>query len=77
MIINIIIFFFKYNIFSILENKLLKMESVAISILIRATEKDKKEEYTMALALYQEGLKVLVDTIKGNFILFIFIYQNY
>ena len=26
----------------------------------------------MALALYQEGLKVLVDTIKGNFILFIF-----
>ena len=59
--------------FSILENKLFKMESVAISILIRAIEKDKKEEYTMALELYEEGLKVLVDTIKGNFILFIFI----
>ena len=26
----------------------------------------------LALALYQEGLKVLVDTIKGNFTLYIF-----
>ncbi|XP_008206213.1 MIT domain-containing protein 1-like [Nasonia vitripennis] len=40
------------------------MESVAASILQRAVEKDKKEQYTMALALYQEGLKVLVDSIK-------------
>lgn len=42
------------------------MESVAASILQRAVEKDKKEQYTMALVLYQEGLQVLVDSIKGK-----------
>ena len=43
------------------------MESVAASILQRAVEKDKNEQYTMALVLYQEGLQVLVDSIKGIF----------
>ncbi|XP_015607699.1 MIT domain-containing protein 1-like [Cephus cinctus] len=40
------------------------MESSAASVLQRAVEMDKKEEYTMALVLYQEGLQALVNSIK-------------
>lgn len=40
------------------------MESAAGKILQRAVEMDKKEQYTMALVLYQEGLEILVNSIK-------------
>ncbi|KAI4495550.1 hypothetical protein M0802_008562 [Mischocyttarus mexicanus] len=40
------------------------METVAASILKRAVEKDKEEQYTMSLVLYQEGVQILLDTIK-------------
>ncbi|XP_015119703.1 MIT domain-containing protein 1 [Diachasma alloeum] len=40
------------------------MESTAASILTRAVEMDKKEQYTLALVLYQEGLQILVDSMK-------------
>lgn len=43
------------------------MESAAISILLRAVEMDTKERYTMALVLYQEGLQILMDLIKGQY----------
>lgn len=41
------------------------MESAAASILKRAVEKDKEEQYTMSLLLYQEGVQILLNTIKG------------
>lgn len=41
------------------------MESAAVSILLRAVEMDTKERYTMALVLYQEGLQILMDLLKG------------
>lgn len=41
------------------------METVAVSILKRAVEMDQKEQYTMALALYQEGVRILLDIVKG------------
>lgn len=41
------------------------MESIGASIIQRAIEKDKQEQYTMALVLYQEGLQVLIESIKG------------
>ena len=45
------------------------MENAAAMILQRAVEMDQKEQYTMALVLYQEGLQILVDSIKGiNFL---------
>ncbi|XP_036139370.1 MIT domain-containing protein 1 [Monomorium pharaonis] len=40
------------------------MEAAAASVLTRAVEMDKKERYTMALVLYQEGVQILLDTIK-------------
>ncbi|XP_012279792.1 MIT domain-containing protein 1-like [Orussus abietinus] len=40
------------------------MESAAASILQRAVDMDKKERYTMALVLYQEGLQILLDSVK-------------
>ncbi|XP_043267706.1 MIT domain-containing protein 1-like [Venturia canescens] len=40
------------------------MESAAASILTRAVNMDKNEQYTMALVLYQEGLQILVDSMK-------------
>ncbi|XP_076646668.1 MIT domain-containing protein 1-like [Halictus rubicundus] len=40
------------------------MESAAASILKRAVEMDKNEQYTMALVLYQEGVQILLDTMK-------------
>lgn len=44
----------------------LKMESVAASILKRAVDMDQKERYTMAKILYEEGLGVLLESIKGT-----------
>lgn len=44
------------------------MENAAASILTRAVDMDKSEQYTMALILYQEGLQILVDSIKGLYI---------
>lgn len=40
------------------------MESAAVSVLIRAVEMDKKEQFTMALVLYQEGVQILLDAVK-------------
>ncbi|XP_034944624.1 MIT domain-containing protein 1-like [Chelonus insularis] len=40
------------------------MESTAIPILKRAVEMDTKEQYTLALILYQEGLQILLNSIK-------------
>ncbi|XP_053995230.1 MIT domain-containing protein 1-like [Hylaeus anthracinus] len=40
------------------------MESAAATVLQRAVEMDKKEQYTMALVLYQEGVQILIDTMK-------------
>lgn len=40
------------------------MESAA-AILKRAVEMDTKEQYTLALVLYQEGVRILLDTMKG------------
>lgn len=41
------------------------MESPAASVLKRAVEMDKQEQYTMALVLYQEGVQILLDAMKG------------
>lgn len=41
------------------------MESTAASILTRAVAKDRKEQYTEALILYQEGLQILFNSITG------------
>ncbi|XP_076626792.1 MIT domain-containing protein 1-like [Colletes latitarsis] len=40
------------------------MESAAASILKRAVEMDKNEQYTLAFVLYQEGVKMLLDSMK-------------
>ncbi|TGZ54038.1 MIT domain-containing protein 1-like [Temnothorax curvispinosus] len=40
------------------------MESAAGSVLKRAVEMDMKEQYTMALVLYQEGVQILIDMVK-------------
>lgn len=48
------------------------MESAAASILKRAVERDNNEQYTMAFVLYQEGVQILLDSMKGN-IIYIFL----
>ncbi|KAJ8676330.1 hypothetical protein QAD02_012117 [Eretmocerus hayati] len=40
------------------------MKSLAASIIKRAVEKDQKEQYTMALVLYENGLQVLLESMK-------------
>ncbi|XP_003703406.1 MIT domain-containing protein 1-like [Megachile rotundata] len=40
------------------------MENAAASILKRAVEKDNSKQYTMALVLYQEGVQILLDSMK-------------
>jgi len=45
------------------------MESAAATVLTRAVEMDTKEQYTMALLLYQEGVQILLNTVKGTMIL--------
>lgn len=40
------------------------MEAAAVSVLKRAVEMDKEERFTMALILYQEGIRILLDFIK-------------
>ncbi|XP_011701468.1 PREDICTED: MIT domain-containing protein 1-like [Wasmannia auropunctata] len=40
------------------------MESAAVSVLKRAVEMDRTEQYTMALVLYQEGVQILLDAVK-------------
>ncbi|EFN68295.1 MIT domain-containing protein 1 [Camponotus floridanus] len=42
------------------------MESAAVSVLKRAVEMDTKEQYTMALVLYQEGVQILLDAVKES-----------
>lgn len=42
------------------------MESAAVSVLKRAVEMDMKEQFTMALVLYQEGVQILLDTVKAQ-----------
>lgn len=46
------------------------MESAAVSVLKRAVEMDMKEQFTMALVLYQEGVQILLDAVKGMVIFF-------
>lgn len=46
-------------------------EGTAASILKRGIELDTKQRYTEALVCYQEGLQILVDTMKSKvFIVF-------
>jgi len=45
------------------------MESAAAAVLTRAVEMDTREQYTMALLLYQEGVQILLNTVKGTMIL--------
>ncbi|XP_011871348.1 PREDICTED: MIT domain-containing protein 1-like isoform X2 [Vollenhovia emeryi] len=40
------------------------MDPGAVSILKRAVEMDKNEQYTIALVLYQEGVQILIDAMK-------------
>ncbi|CAK9804830.1 MIT domain-containing protein 1 [Anthophora plagiata] len=40
------------------------MESAAASILKRAVEMDNNKQYTMAFVLYQEGVQILLDSMK-------------
>lgn len=42
------------------------MERGADSILKRAVDMDKKQQYTLASVLYQEGLQILVDSLQGK-----------
>ncbi|EFN85504.1 MIT domain-containing protein 1 [Harpegnathos saltator] len=40
------------------------MELAAVSVLTRAVEMDEKEQYTMALVLYEEGVQILLNVVK-------------
>lgn len=40
--------------------------TIAGNILIRAVELDDKKQYTESLVCYQEGLQLLVESLKGN-----------
>lgn len=40
------------------------MEAAAISVLKRAVEMDENKRYTMALVLYEEGIRILLDCLK-------------
>lgn len=46
-----------------------RLESAAASILQRAVTLDKNGRLTESLVCYQEGLQILVDYIKGNWLL--------
>ena len=37
----------------------------AVSLLTRATELDKAQRYSEALILYQEGIQMLMESMKG------------
>lgn len=43
------------------------METAAVNILKRAVEMDEKRRYTEAMVCYQEGIQLLIDSIKSNF----------
>lgn len=43
---------------------------VAVKIITRGVQLDEKERYTEALICYQEGLQILVNMIKGLFVIF-------
>lgn len=45
-----------------------KMETAAVNILKRAVEMDEKRRYTEAMVCYQEGIQLLIDSIKSNLI---------
>jgi len=59
------------------------MESSAASVLKRAVDMDEKQQYPMALILYQEGVQILLDVIKGmqdnfyNFPIFFLSYRAF
>lgn len=42
------------------------METAAVNILKRAVEMDEKRRYTEAMVCYQEGIQLLIDSIKSN-----------
>lgn len=44
------------------------MELAAVSVLKRAVEMDEKEQYTMALILYEEGVQMLLNIVKGTIV---------
>ncbi|XP_012233292.1 MIT domain-containing protein 1-like [Linepithema humile] len=46
------------------------MESSAASVLKRAVDMDRKEQYTIALVLYQEGVQILLDAVKETKVAF-------
>lgn len=44
------------------------METAAVNILKRAVEMDEKRRYTEAMVCYQEGIQLLIDSIKSKFL---------
>ena len=44
----------------------MNIESTAASILKRGIELDRKERYTESLVYYQEGIQMLVDSLKSK-----------
>lgn len=42
------------------------MELAASTVLKRAVELDQKQQYTLALTLYQEGIQILINALKGS-----------
>lgn len=45
------------------------MEVAAVSVLKRAVEMDQKKQYTMALVLYEEGVQLLLNIVKGTIVI--------
>ncbi|KRT81994.1 hypothetical protein AMK59_6109, partial [Oryctes borbonicus] len=58
--------FISLNAFSISSIVTMNMESTAANILQRGVELDTKQRYTEALVCYQEGLQILVDSMKSK-----------
>lgn len=42
------------------------MEAAAVNILKRAVEMDEKRRYTEAMVCYQEGIQLLIDSMKSK-----------
>ena len=49
-------------------NRLAGMESSAISVLKRAVELDQGRRFDEAVVCYQEGLQLLLDVMKGEYV---------
>lgn len=44
----------------------MNVEGTAVSLLKRGVELDAKERYTESLICYQEGIQILVDSLKSK-----------